>query len=49
VTRREMVRRLALDLRIGARVAEIKQAALATAAERALRRIVRRHASHRRK
>ena len=47
--RNELVRRMAMDIRIGARVVDIKRAVLAAAADRALRRIVRQHASHRRK
>jgi hypothetical protein len=49
VTRRELIDRLARDIRIGARVVDIKRAVLAAAADRALRRIVRQHASLRRK
>ena len=49
MTRRELVTKLARDIRIGARVIEIKQAALAAAADRALLKIVKRHASRRRK
>jgi hypothetical protein len=49
VTRRELVTKLARDIRIGARVIEIKQAALAAAADRALLKIVRRHNASRRR
>ena len=42
MTRKELVTKLAREIRIGARVIEIKQAALAAAAARELRRIVRR-------
>lgn len=49
MTRRQLIVRLARDLRIGARVIEIKQAALAAAADRALRKIVRQHRASRRR
>ena len=42
MTRKELVAKLAREIRIGARVIDIKQAALAGAAARQLRRIVRR-------
>ena len=49
VTRKELVTKLAREIRIGARVIDIKQAALAAAAARELRRIVRRHRATRRR
>ena len=49
VTRKELVTKLAREIRIGARVIEIKEAALAAAAARELRRIVRRHRATRRR
>jgi hypothetical protein len=49
VTRKELVAKLAREIRIGARVIDIKQAALAGAAARELRNIVRRHRASRRR
>ena len=49
MTRKELVAKLAREIRIGARVIDIKQAALAGAAARQLRRIVRRHRASRRR
>jgi hypothetical protein len=49
VTRKELVTRLAREIRIGARVIDIKKQALAAAAARELRNIVRRHRASRRR
>jgi hypothetical protein len=50
VTRKELVTKLAREIRIGARVIDIKKQALAAAAARELRRIVRqKHRASRRR
>ena len=49
MTRKELVTKLAREIRIGARVIDIKKQALGAAAARELRRIVRRHRASRRR
>ena len=49
MTRKELVTKLAREIRIGARVIDIKKQALAAAAARELRNIVRRHRASRRR
>ena len=49
MTCKELVIKLAREIRIGARVIDIKKQALAAAAARELRRIVRRHRASRRR